>query len=65
MSEISRLKRKARKLHLQMHNGYSSADCGAALMDFISHDLAAKQAEFEQIMCRLREIDPSFPKVSP
>jgi len=61
-SETNKLKRRARSLLIELRSDYGRADCGAALMEHISPAVAAKRVEFDQIMARLRELDPSCPR---
>lgn len=61
LDETSRLKRKARQLYLTMDRCRASADCGEALLREISPTYSESRAEFERVMGRLREIDPSAP----
>lgn len=60
MSEISKLKRRARVLCLSLRS--YDADCGNALLELIDSRYAAERVEFEQVMARLREIDPECPR---
>jgi hypothetical protein len=61
--EILTLKSRARHLyrHIQRRSDLS---CGAHLTDFIRPDIAKAEREFETVVARLREIDPSAPLTS-
>jgi hypothetical protein len=62
VSEIDRLKRRARALHRQMERELDSVDCGLSLLCFIRPHVGRIVTEFDAIVARLKEIDPSFPK---
>jgi hypothetical protein len=61
LSEIERLKRKARRLYRQRAAIFDSYDCGHSLLMFISSRYAGVHTEFEKVMQQLSEIDPSCP----
>jgi hypothetical protein len=63
MSEISRLKRRARRLYLRIRER-RDIGCGAHLAEFIRPDIGVDEAELGRIFARLREIDPDCPKTS-
>jgi hypothetical protein len=55
--EVAALKSEARRLYLKIVRR-SDMSCGARLTDFIRPDVPANEARFNEIMDRLREIDP-------
>jgi len=55
--EIVALKAEARRLYSRIA-WRSDLSCGAHLTDFIRPDVPRDEARFNQIMERLREIDP-------
>jgi len=55
--EIVALKAEARRLYSRIARR-SDLSCGAYLTDFIRPDVSRDEARFNQIMERLREIDP-------
>lgn len=62
MAEIDKLKRRATKLYRSIRSRANNANCGNALLSYISPDHEAEQRELDTILDRLRSIDPAFPK---
>ncbi len=62
MNELSRLKKKAKKLYLEATRG-SDHSCGIALSDYIQ-GYPRKRAEekFNEVWARVRKLDPSAPE---
>jgi hypothetical protein len=60
--EIARLKRKARSLYYQKERIAEDYDCGHALLMVVSHRYSSAHTEFEAVMTRLSEIDPTAPR---
>lgn len=62
MTEIERLKRRARKLHRQTMAELDSVDCGISMLCFIRPHVGKLVREFDGIIARLKLIDPEFPR---
>jgi hypothetical protein len=60
--EIERLKRDARRLTIELAEGYNRGDCGIHLMEHITPALVIKRAARDAILDKLRRIDPAFPR---
>jgi hypothetical protein len=63
--EIWALKRRARRLYLEMDQMQDESDCGHKLLCEIYPHYKQLQDDFDAVMHRLRQIDPKAPKESP
>lgn len=60
-SKINKLKKEARKNYFACCEIVDSSDCGFHLLGYMSHDLEYYKTEFNRIMDKLAELDPTTP----
>ena len=60
VSELSRLKKRAKKLYLQANN-FGDMSCGRTLAEEIRPSIYTARVELDAVWKRIQELDPTVP----